>query len=182
MAGVAQLPNCACRDRCQFPQLPRATGHHCPGCMVAIHAVCGILDETASLDASNWCFDCWDTKNQRKKPPPAPTTKMQRKEPPPAPTGKAATKNPAKRKSSSTRPKKLKNKIILPSGSTNADPFVRTRVAFHLDGKERPDWLFKSFFLFQRTQIICDTPLRQLIFPTRLPNHDAPLSDLFLPA
>ena len=30
MTSVAQLPICACRDKCQFPELPRATGHHCP--------------------------------------------------------------------------------------------------------------------------------------------------------
>ena len=66
--GVAQLPKCACRERCQFPELPKATGHHCPGCKLAIHAACGIHDEKAGLDDSNWCYDCWDSKMQQKMP------------------------------------------------------------------------------------------------------------------
>jgi hypothetical protein len=66
--GVAQLPKCACRERCQFPELPKATGHHCPGCKLAIHAACGIHDEKAGLDDSNWCYDCWDSKMQQEMP------------------------------------------------------------------------------------------------------------------
>jgi hypothetical protein len=52
LSSVAQLPNCACRNRCHFPELPRATGtgHHCPGCKLAIHAVCGIHDNKAGLN------------------------------------------------------------------------------------------------------------------------------------
>ncbi len=70
--SVAQLPKCACHDRCKFPQLPWATGHHCPGCKLAIHAVCGIHDDKAGLDDSNWCYDCWEAKihqdQQEKRP------------------------------------------------------------------------------------------------------------------
>ena len=66
---VAQLPNGACRERCQFPELPRATGHHCPGCKLAIHAVCGVHDEKGGLDDSTWCYDCWDSKMQDQKMP-----------------------------------------------------------------------------------------------------------------
>jgi hypothetical protein len=69
LSNVAQLPICACRDRCHFPELPRATGHHCPGCKLAIHAVCGIHDDKAGIEDSNWCYDCWDSKMQPKKQP-----------------------------------------------------------------------------------------------------------------
>jgi hypothetical protein len=188
--SVAQLPKCACRDRCGFPNLPRATGHHCPGCKLAIHAVCGIYDEKAGLDDSNWCHDCWESRMQKKMPPrktsPAvqqqqkkkgassskkadvlvvnkggrkiggekPKTNLQtestipRKQPRKSTTTRATSKGrlpetnvPPQRKTSSTRAKNLKNKIILPREATTADPFVRMKVAFHLDGPERPDWL-----------------------------------------
>jgi hypothetical protein len=67
--SVAQLPICACRDECQFPELPRATGHHCPGCKLAIHALCGVHDDKAGLDDSNWCYQCWNSKSQNQKRP-----------------------------------------------------------------------------------------------------------------
>jgi hypothetical protein len=182
MSGVAQLPKCACRDRCQFPELPRATGHHCPGCKLAIHAVCGVHDDTAGLDDSNWCYDCWDTnKMKRKKSPPIDVHQPQKKtrttskligknsrghnnkdqleqskvarRQPRKSTSKTTTEslntthNAPQGKSSSTRTKNLKNKIVLPRVATTADPFVRMKVAFHLDGPERPEWLVSNDYI-----------------------------------
>lgn len=158
-------PKCACRERCQFPELPQATGHHCPGCKFAIHAVCGVHNEEAGLDDSNWCYTCWDSRTQQKKGA-ASTRKTTTK---PKTSGKKTTKHllAAKMKpppKSSTlhhqqqkaatsttnlprRTKNMKNKIVIPKEATIIDPFVRTRVAFHLDGPERPNWLVSNDYV-----------------------------------
>jgi hypothetical protein len=179
-------PKCACRDRCGFPDLPRATGHHCPGCKLAIHAVCGIHDETAGLDNSNWCYDCWESsmqlkmparktlnvqkqqstvamarstkgmlvKQPQKKSRQVESTREQQKatsmqqEKGATKTQNSTQRNEStQRKSSSMRTKNLKNKIVLPKDATAVDPFVRTKVAFYLDGPERPDWLMNRDYL-----------------------------------
>jgi hypothetical protein len=54
---------------------------------------------------------------------------------------------PPQGKSFSTRRKNLKNKILLPRVATTTDPFVRMKVAFHLDGSERPDWLLSNDYI-----------------------------------
>ena len=188
-----QFPSCACRERCRFPHLPPASGHHCPGCKFSIHAVCGIHDETAGLADSNWCYSCWDSKMQQKMPaqktsamqvqqkkramatiinktnePPQPvaprkrpkksTTPAVSKQPSQRATSamskgtspqlsKNATNEPTQRKSSSTCAKNLKNKIVLPKEAMAVDPFVRMKVAFHLDGPERPTWLLSNDYI-----------------------------------
>lgn len=165
-----QLPKCACRDRCQFPELPRATGHHCPGCKVSIHAVCGVHDEGAGLDSSNWCYDCWDSNNQQKKRPSKTSAVNQQQKNRATSTSKTTdeiTKDAGKTsgeqprqnllaqptvasrqpKKSTSRPVNLKNKIVLPKDAATVDPFLRMRVAFHLDGPERPVWLVNNDYI-----------------------------------
>src|SRR5688500_1847645 len=57
--------------------------------------------------------------------------------------------NPEQRqqKTPSVRSKNLKNKIVPPKEASNTDPFVRTKIAFHLDGPERPEWLASNDFV-----------------------------------
>jgi len=150
MTNVAQLPICACRDKCKFPELPRASGHHCPGCKLAIHAVCGVLDDTAGLDDSNWCYECYDLKKSKKRPPPTHTPRTSATNDLKSPHKKSPVPNDLKsphKKSPVPKSSKLKNKIVLPKQAAIIDPFVRKRVAFHLDGRERPSWLLNDAYV-----------------------------------
>jgi hypothetical protein len=67
------------------------------------------------------------------------------------PNDKVKTGQAAKGKPSSTRPKNLKNKLVVPKEASNVDPFVRMKVAFHLDGPDRPHWLGNDYLPYGKT-------------------------------
>ena len=51
---------CASKARCIVPECPRATAHNCPCCGYSIHAICGHLNEDASIQFKTTCFICFE--------------------------------------------------------------------------------------------------------------------------
>jgi hypothetical protein len=51
---------CASQDQCVVPGLPRASAHNLPGCGHSIHALCGHLNDDASIRFKTTCFHCYE--------------------------------------------------------------------------------------------------------------------------
>lgn len=142
------MPQCCCGSRCTAPELPDSKHHRCPGCKKSIHAICGEQDTSRGILYSNMCFDCADlSSGGSKKPKATVATEREAVMEKEASNSAPPVKKPvAKKKKSATS--RLPSKIKFPGPPPPkkgeepiADFFVGKKVAFSVQGKNKPSWL-----------------------------------------